>query len=120
MHRLRRLSAAKAVRWFAAVTVVFLVSLLGGCGGGHKSAPVSPFPGKITLIPSTSASLQLGNTLTFIATAQNDTGANVNATFAYQSSDTDILNVAPNGVACAGVWDSALSPALRRTMESSK
>lgn len=106
MHRLRRRSAAKAVRLFAAVAVVFLFSLLGACGG-HKSVPVSPFPGKITLTPATSASLQLGNTLNFIASAQNDSGSNVNATFTYQSSDTNILNIAPNGVACAGVWDSA-------------
>ncbi|HEY6465662.1 MAG TPA: hypothetical protein VIY69_06710, partial [Candidatus Acidoferrales bacterium] len=106
MHRLRRCSAAKTVRLFAAVTVVFLFSLLGACGG-HKSVPVSPFPGKITLTPATSASLQLGNTLNFIASAQNDSGSNVNATFTYQSSDTNILNIAPNGVACAGVWDSA-------------
>src|ERR1700733_1661990 len=106
MHRLRRRSTAKAVRLFAAATVVFLFSPLGGCGG-HKSAPVSPFPGKITLTPATSASLQLGNTLNFIASAQNNSGSNGNTVCTFQSSDTNILNIAPNGVACAGVWDSA-------------
>src|SRR3984957_2602971 len=106
MHRLRRLSAARAIQLFAVAIVVFLFSLLAGCGG-HKSVAVSPFPGKITLTPATSASLQLGSTLNFIASAQNDSGSNVNATFTYQSSDTNILNIAPNGVACAGVWDSS-------------
>jgi trimeric autotransporter adhesin len=88
------------------MVVGFLFSLLGACGG-HKSSGTSPFPGRIILTPGTSASLQLGGTLTFTASAQNSSGTSVTTTFTFQSSDTNILNLAPNGVACAGVWDAS-------------
>jgi hypothetical protein len=106
MHRLYRAQAARAVRLFGAVIAGFLLSLLGACGG-HTSTPISPFPGKITLSPSTDETVQLGGTLFFVASAENATGTNIAATFVYQSSDTTILNLAPNGVACAGTWDAA-------------
>jgi len=106
MHRLRRISAAIAVRFCGLMFVGFLFSLLGACGG-HKPAGTSPFPGKIILTPSISASLQLGGTLTFTAAAQNNSGSNVTTIFTFQSSDTNILNMAPNGTACAGVWDAS-------------
>jgi hypothetical protein len=77
--------------------------------GGHAPVGVSPYPAKITLSPSTSASLQLGNVIVFLASAQNGSGNNVGVTFTYQSSDTSIVNVAPNGVACAGHWDNTFS-----------
>jgi len=106
MHRLRRISAAKAVQLFGLTIAGLLFSLLGACGG-HKPAGTSPFPGRIILTPATSASVQLGSTLTFTASAQNGSGTNVTTTFTFQSSDTNILNMAPNGVACAGVWDAS-------------
>jgi hypothetical protein len=107
MHRLRRISAARTVRFFGLMTVCFMFSLLGACGGGHKPGGTSPFPGKIILTPAASTSLQLGSTITFTAAAQNNAGTNVTAIFTFQSSDTNILNMAPNGTACAGVWDAS-------------
>ncbi len=89
---------------YGLAAVVLIVSLIGGCGG-HKPAGTSPYPARITLTPSTSASLQLGSIIAFTASAQNGTGNNVSATFTYISSDTTILNVSPAGVACAGHWD---------------
>ncbi len=104
MLRLRRLPVQKTVRLFAVAIASVLLFLFTGCGG-HKPSGSSPFPGKIFLTPETSASMQLGSTLTFTANAQNSNGSNVTTTFTYQSSDTTILNMAPGGVACAGVWD---------------
>ena len=110
MHRLRRISAAKSVRSFQVmsgiISVSFLFCFLAACGG-HKPAGSSPFPGRVILSPGISASLQLGGTLNFTASAQNNSGSVLAAAFTYQSSNTTILNVAPNGVACAGVWDAA-------------
>ncbi len=81
---------------------------LGACGG-HKPAGPSPFPAKVTLSPAPSTSLQQGSILTFSASAQNGSNSNISPTFTFQSSDTSILNIAPNGVACAGRWDATFT-----------
>src|SRR5437879_8710058 len=87
----------------SAILATFLC-VLGGCGG-HKPAGANPFPVKITLTPPVSASIQLGGTITFTASAQNGSGSNLAPGFTFQSSDTSILNIAPNGLGCAGRWD---------------
>src|ERR1700680_2915384 len=86
------------------LTSTLWLCTLGGCGG-HKPAGPSPFPAKITLSPADSASLQAGSTISFSASAQNVSNSGISASFTYQSSNTEILNIASNGVACAGKWD---------------
>ncbi|HUA16030.1 MAG TPA: hypothetical protein VMG31_12095 [Verrucomicrobiae bacterium] len=92
--------------WFWVVTLVVLTAAFSGCGG-HKPPGVSPYPARVNLIPTGSLSLQQGNILTFTALAQNSTNTTISATFTYASSDNSILNVTPNGVACAGVWNAS-------------
>jgi hypothetical protein len=93
----------------AALAVVLLfVCSLAGCGGS-KPPGASQIPAKIALNPGFSTSVQLGGTLVFTATAQNGASSNLSITFTFQSSDTSILNIAPNGVACAGRWDAAFT-----------
>jgi hypothetical protein len=87
------------------LVVVISVGVIGGCGG-HKPPGVSPYPAVVTLSPG-NTSLQLGGILIFTASARNSSNSTVAASFTYMSSDTSILNVAPNGVACAGHWDAA-------------
>jgi hypothetical protein len=83
---------------------IFALLTVAGCGGGSKAgAPL--FPGKVTLNPSTATSLQAGGTLSFTAAVQTASGTNLTTTITYDSSDTSILNVSPNGIACAGHWD---------------
>ena len=90
-----------------AVAILFLCCI-GGCGGGSKSgAPI--FPAKVNLVPGGNTSVQLGVTFSFSAAAQSASGTNISTTFTYSSSDTSVLNVAPNGVACAGHWDVAFT-----------
>lgn len=88
------------------LVVVISVGIIGGCGG-HKPPGVSPFPARVTLTPGGNTSLQLGGIFIFTASAQNSSNSTVSASFTYMSSDTSILNIAPNGVACAGHWDAA-------------
>jgi len=85
---------------------VAVSSLLGvsACGGGGKAGPPL-FPGKVTLTPSTTTSLELGGTLNFTAAVQTASGTNLTTAITFTSSDTSIVNLAPNGVACAGHWD---------------
>jgi len=80
---------------------------IAGCGGNKPGAPI--FPGHITLTPATNASLTLGATLSFVASVQSASGTNINTPISYTSSDTSILNLAPNGAACAGHWDATFS-----------
>jgi hypothetical protein len=82
---------------------VGLLSVLGGCGG-HSSVSKSPFPARITLNPGGTTSLQLGSTLHFSASATNSANATLNVAITFQSNDTTLLNFAPGGTACAGVW----------------
>src|SRR5579863_2969758 len=95
------------VQWAGVVITIFLFLLLPACGG-HKPAGANPFPAKITLNPSLSASMQLGSTLIFTATAVNGTNANINPTFTFSLTPTSpggILEISPSGNACAGSWN---------------
>ena len=90
--------------------VVAIISFWGlpACGG-HKPAGQSTFPAKVNLTPAGSTSVQLGGFINFVASAQNATGTNVNTVFTFTSSDTSILNIAPNGAGCAGVWNASFT-----------
>src|SRR5215469_9684719 len=88
---------------FAVAILLFLLPILGCGGGSHPGPPL--FPGKITLTPPSTASLSLGQTLLFTAAVQTASGTNLSTTITFTSGDPSILNMAPNGVACAGHWD---------------
>ena len=87
----------------SAIATIFLLCI-SGCGG-HRPAGIAPFPGRISLNPAGSASVQTGSVFAFNATAQNATGGLVNTGFTWASSNSSVLNLAPNGLACAGEWD---------------
>jgi hypothetical protein len=92
------------LRGAACAAVASSLFFLGGCGGHPPQGP-SLFPAKVTLSPTPSFSLQVGGVLSFTASAQNDAGSTISPTFTFTSSNTDVLNLAANGVACAGKWD---------------
>jgi hypothetical protein len=83
---------------------IISIIAFNGCGG-HRPAGASTFPARINLTPGISTSVQLGNTFVFTAAAQNDVGSTLNLGFTYSSDNTSIVNIASNGVACAGVWN---------------
>lgn len=89
------------------LAAILSFAFIAGCGGHSSGGGASPYPARVTLTPNPNTSVQLGAVFTFTATAQNSANSNVRATFTYSSSDTSILNLAPNGVACAGHWDAA-------------
>jgi hypothetical protein len=91
----------------AVLIAVAAFAFLQACGGS-KPKGTSPFPAKITLNPATSTSMQLGTTLIFSATAQNDLNGNIAPTFTYSltpDSPSGILDMSPTGFACAGSWN---------------
>jgi len=101
MGRFRSLSLRLAVAFLSFLTIT-------GCGGGsHPGPPL--FPGRINLNPGSAVSMVLGGTLTFSASVQTASGTNLAVPITFASNDTAILNLAPNGVACAGHWDVAFT-----------
>jgi hypothetical protein len=90
-----------------AVVTIFLMLFSAACGGSKPPGP-SPFPAKITLNPSISSSLQVGSTLLLTATAQNNLGTAISAAFTFTTSNPGVLDIAPNGFACAGTWNAPL------------
>lgn len=91
-------------------SVVVVLALWGfsACGGGGKPGPPL-FAGKVSLTPSTNISIVLGSTINFISSVQTASGTTLNTPVTFSSSDTAILNIAVNGVACAGRWDSTFT-----------
>jgi len=101
MGRFLSLSLRLAVAFLSFLTIT-------GCGGGSHAGPPL-FPGRINLNPGSATSMVLGGTLTFTASVQTASGTNLATPVTYASTDTSILNLAPNGVACAGHWDVAFT-----------
>ena len=98
-------SHSKALQLAVAILCIWSIS---GCG--KKSTPGGPiFPGRVNLIPTSNTSLAVGATFSFTASVQSAAGQNINTAVSYSSSDTSILTLAPNGVACAGHWDVAFT-----------
>jgi hypothetical protein len=49
--------------------------------------------------------MTVGGAVGFAASVQTTTGTTLNTPITFASNNTSILNLAPNGVACAGHWD---------------
>src|SRR5579863_5176335 len=102
MSRFGRIQSARKT-----IAPTLLLLLLPACGG-NKPPGASPFPAKITLNPALSASMEVGSTLVFTASAQNASNGNVNPAFTYSlmpGSPSGILDISPTGFACAGSWN---------------
>jgi hypothetical protein len=97
------------------VIILFFASLLPGCGSSTSSVTTntsSPIPAKLSLSPTPTASLEVGNTLSFTGTAEDNKATAITETVSYQSSNPAILTISTGGLACAGSWDSLSSPAV--------
>jgi hypothetical protein len=98
-------SHSRVLPWAVAILSLWSIS---GCGGGTK--PGSPlFPGQVTLSPGSNISVLLGSTFAFSASAHTTSNVTLTVPITFTSTDTSVLNVAPNGVACAGHWDVAFT-----------
>ena len=87
--------------------------LLASCSSGSPTHVTNnEVPASVALSPSTDVSLQLGGFQTFSATAKNAGGNDVTETFTFESSNTAVVTVAANGLACAGTWDSLTAPTV--------
>jgi hypothetical protein len=100
-------------RLFRAVFTTILATLVLGLLGCHTSTATGtgnfPVPTSVSLSPSPTVSLELGTTQAFIPAVQaNHTNSTQPVDF--QSSNTAVVTVAANGLACAGTWNSLITP----------
>lgn len=96
----------------ALATALVISTGLVGCG--NKVAPTPGFgvPAVIRLSPSPTASMDIGSTLGFTATALNGSKATLATTFSFGTSNPAVLTIANNGLACAGTWDNLATPVV--------
>src|SRR5437763_1740064 len=101
-------------RWFcvqlgAVITMSLILAGLLGCG---KSSSTTNFakPASITLTPTPTASIDIGTTQAFSGVAHNFAGRTITEPISFLSSNTAVVTVASNGLACAGTWDSLTAP----------
>ncbi len=89
---------------FTGIALIFLfVLLMAGCGGS-KSANTTVAAVNIT--PAT-LSMVAGQVVGINASAVNSANTTVSTTFTFNSSNTGIATISPQGNVCAGIWDSA-------------
>ena len=95
------------------VLLIFLVGILPGCSSGSAVHTASyAVPASLTLTPSPYLSLEIGTYQALTATALSATNTTITEPISYQSSNTAVLTVANNGLACAGSWDSLSNPQI--------
>jgi hypothetical protein len=94
-------------QWAWIVVTISCLVFLPACGG-HKPLGVSPFAARVNLNPAISLSMQLGTVVVFSGSAQNGGGAAIRTSFVYTSTNPGVVDVAPNGFACAGTWNAPL------------
>ncbi|HEY1464902.1 MAG TPA: hypothetical protein VGF44_15910, partial [Terriglobales bacterium] len=98
----------------ALLAIAVIILGFTSCGGGGNGTTVvaEPVPSIITLSPTQQASVELGETLGFIATPENSGGTFLTTTVQFVSSNNAVVSVASSGLACAGTWDSLTNPQI--------
>ncbi len=107
-----RLSAI--VRLAFIFTAVSLVAALTSCSSSSPTTNTTfPVPANIVLTPANTVSLDVGSAnQTFTASPRNSKSTAITTPVTFLSSNTAILTIASNGLACAGTWDSITTPQI--------
>ena len=104
---------AKAASLFITATTIVLIAALIGCSSSSPTrATEFPVPDNILLSPAEIVSLDIGDNQAFTATPQNAKKATITEPVSFASSDTSVITIAGNGLACAGSWDSLSNPQI--------
>ncbi len=102
------------VGFIVLVALVFLLlASLPGCGS-NSAVNTTNFavPASINLIPTPNLSMEIGTNQAFTASPMSSTKTAITEPVTYESSDTAVVTVAANGLACAGSWDSLSNPQI--------
>ena len=95
------------------IAVSFIAALTGCSSSSPTTNTVFPVPANIILAPANTISLDVGSAnQTFTATPQNSKHVAITTPVSFLSSNTAVLTIASNGLACAGTWDSLTAPQI--------
>src|SRR5579863_1191509 len=98
------------------VVPLIIIILLSGLVGCSSSNPVKttvyPVPTSVAIVPTPYMSLDIGTNQGLSATPLSAAKAVIAEPVTYQSSNTAVVTVAANGLACAGSWDSLTNPQI--------
>src|SRR5580700_8202026 len=98
---------------FAVALPILLALGMAGCGSNNAVTTTNfPVPASITITPTPNLSMEIGTNQSFSATPLTSTNGAINEPVSFQSSNTAVVTVAANGLACAGSWDSLSSPQI--------
>jgi WD40 repeat protein len=100
------------VSMLGGVSLLTLIFALGGCGTKAARTVNFPAPASISLSPASNASMDVGSILGFAATPHNSINAIISTPVSFESSNTAVLTIASNGLACAGTWNSLSTPQI--------
>src|SRR6202451_976776 len=93
--------------------LIFLVGSLPGCSSGSAVHTATyAVPASLTLTPNPYLSLEIGTYQPVTATALSSTKTTITEPISFLSSNTAVVNVANNGLVCAGSWDSLSNPKI--------
>jgi len=108
-----RSGSVRAVIGFLLLAIVWLTVGLTGCSGGSSvSTAPTPVPTIVSLTPATQVSMDIGAIQTFSATASDSKSTPITTPIYYASSNTAVVTISTNGLACAGSWNSLSSPTI--------
>ena len=96
-----------------AALLILQIAGLAGCGSSNAIRTTNfPVPATVALNPTPNLSLEIGTNQAFSAGALNASGQPLTEPLSFQSSNTAVVTVATNGLACAGTWDSLSNPQI--------
>lgn len=96
-----------------ALPILFLMAGFAGCSSSSPIHTVTfPVPANITITPAPNLSMEIGTNQAFFPSVFNSAKATITEPVSFQSSNTAVVTVAANGLACAGSWDSLSNPTI--------
>jgi trimeric autotransporter adhesin len=107
---------SSAIVRLGSIFIIFvgLIAALTSCSSSSPTTTTNfPTPANITLAPATTVSLDVGSaTQAFTASPKNSKNTVITTPIKFLSSNTAVLTIANNGLACAGTWDSLSVPQI--------
>jgi hypothetical protein len=95
------------------IALSFIAALTSCSSTSPTTTTVFPVPANIVLTPANTVSMDLGSANQgFTATPQNSKHVAITTPVTFLSSNTAVLTIATNGLACAGTWDSLAIPQI--------
>src|ERR1700674_807800 len=98
---------------FAVALPILLVAGLVGCGS-NSAVNTTNFavPASIAITHTPNLSMETGTNQSFTVSVLTSTKTAITEPVSFQSSNTAVVTVAANGLACAGSWDSLSVPQI--------